>query len=166
MGMTIHLQSGTLLGLGAAVSWSVATILIKQWGEEFDTWVLTAYQMLFGGITLFVCSMLLEKPHFLISGTSITILLWLAIMASIVQFAGWFTVLRKGDPGKTSAFLFLAPLFGVLSGWLLLDEKLGVNVLFGGILTFIGIFLVNWNPLSRRESRLKKAYHINGESVQ
>ncbi|GEN83230.1 hypothetical protein SLU01_15420 [Sporosarcina luteola] len=86
----------------------------------------------------------MENPSFQVTALSITILLWLALMASIVQFAVWFYLLQTGEPGKTSAFLFLAPFFGVLTGWLVLDETIAWNVILGGVCIFIGIFMVNW----------------------
>lgn len=144
LGFQMQLTSGTLLGLGAAVSWSIGTILIKQWGSRFNVWVLTAYQMLFGGSILLLMGLTMESPLLVLNSASITIILWLAIMASIVQFAIWFYLINEGDPGKTSAFLFLAPFFGVLTGWVLLDELVEPYVYAGGALIFAGIFLVNW----------------------
>ncbi|MBT2636851.1 MULTISPECIES: DMT family transporter [unclassified Bacillus (in: firmicutes)] len=144
LGFHLQLTTGTLLGLGAAVSWSIGTILIKQWGSRFNVWVLTAYQMLFGGSILLLLGVTLEVPRLTINMVSVTVIFWLAIMASIVQFAIWFYLLNEGDPGKTSAFLFLAPFFGVLTGWVLLDEVVEWYVYAGGALIFIGIFLVNW----------------------
>lgn len=146
LGAKIDFQIGTLLGFLSAVSWAIGTLLIKKWGAHINTWVLTAYQMLCGGLILFIGSFLLENPSFQITTMSITILLWLALMASIVQFAIWFYLLQTGDAGKTSAFLFLAPFFGILTGWLLLDEIIDWNVIFGGGCIFIGIFMVNWIP--------------------
>ncbi|MGN7387456.1 DMT family transporter [Sporosarcina sp. SAFN-015] len=144
LGAQVDLKIGTLFGFLSAISWAIGTLLIKKWGVQFNTWVLTAYQMLFGGLILFVGSFLLEEPSFQITAISITILLWLALMASIVQFAVWFYLLQTGEPGKTSAFLFLAPFFGVLTGWLLLDEMIAWNVVVGGVCIFGGIFMVNW----------------------
>ncbi|UOR13675.1 DMT family transporter [Halobacillus amylolyticus] len=151
LGGQLHFQFGTLLGFSAAVSWAIATLLINRWGHLFDTWVLTAYQMLFGGLILLLGSAFLEQTHLVLNPTSIFIVLWLAVMASIVQFAVWFFLLKEGDPGKVSAFLFLAPFFGVVSGWLLLDEHIGLSLLSGGMMIFLGIFLVNWpEPATRR----------------
>lgn len=147
-----HLQwnAGTVFGVGSAVSWSIATMLVKKWGARFHVWVLTAYQMLFGGLLLLLMGVTLETPKLIINSTSILIILWLAIMASIVQFATWYYLLNQGDPGRTSAFLFLAPFFGVLSGWLMLDEAVESHVYFGGFLIFIGIFLVNWTYAGKK----------------
>ncbi|RSD28882.1 EamA/RhaT family transporter [Mesobacillus subterraneus] len=144
LGFHLQLTIGTLFGLGAAVFWSIGTILIKQWGHRFNVWVLTAYQMLFGGVFLLFMGLTLETPKLSITPFSIFIILWLAIMASIVQFAIWFYLINQGDPGKTSAFLFLAPFFGVLTGWVLLGEVVQWYVYVGGALIFMGIFLVNW----------------------
>lgn len=144
MGGHLDLKSGTILGFLSAVAWAIATLLVKVHGFRFDTWVLTAYQMLFGGLFLFVASFLLEDPFFIINGPSISILAWLAIAASVVQFSIWFYLLQKGNPERTSAFLFLAPFFGTLTGWLLLDEELSVALIAGGLLISLGIFLVNW----------------------
>ncbi|AOV08165.1 DMT family transporter [Sporosarcina ureilytica] len=144
----LDFQIGTLWGFLSAISWAIGTLLIKKWGSPINTWVLTAYQMLFGGLILLMGSFLLETPSFQITALSITILSWLVFMASVVQFSVWFYLLQTGDPGKTSAFLFLAPFFGVLAGWLLLDEKIDWHVMFGGVCIFIGIFMVNWTPNS------------------
>lgn len=154
LGLSLQWETGTLFGIGSALSWSIATMLVKKWGVRFNVWVMTAYQMLFGGLLLLVMGVTLETPKLIITPTSIVIVLWLAIMASIVQFASWFYLLNQGDPGRTSAFLFLAPFFGVLSGWVLLDEVVKWNVYFGGLLIFAGIFLVNWTFSVRRVSHL------------
>ncbi|ANU11085.1 hypothetical protein BBH88_12650 [Planococcus antarcticus DSM 14505] len=144
MGSHLDIQIGTLLGFLSAVFWAVGTLLIKKWGSAIDIWVLTAYQMLFGGLILLIGSVFLEASYFVLNTASISILLWLSIPASIVQFTIWFYLLQKGDSGKVSAFLFLAPFFGIISGWLVLGEEIGLPLLIGGSLIFVGIFLVNW----------------------
>ncbi len=149
LGFHLDLRFGTILGLLGAVSWSVATVLIKRWGPTFDTWTLTAYQMLIGGILLLGLSTLLEHPTFIVTWTSAAVVLWLAIMASIVQFTLWFWLLQHGDAAKTSAYLFLAPFFGVLSGWLMLGEPLTRAVAVGGLFIAAGIVLVNRPSLVR-----------------
>lgn len=143
VGAQIELKIGVLFGILSAVFWAISTLLVKKWGSLFNTWVLSAYQMLFGGLLLLLGSFILEKQVFILNGNSLFILLWLSFMSSIVQFAVWYYLLQKGDPGKTSAYLFLAPFFGVLSGWLLLGETLYPSIIVGGLFIIIGIYLVN-----------------------
>lgn len=144
MGGQLQLEIGTAFGLASAIFWAAGTLLIKRWGQHFDVWVLTAYQMLFGGVILLLLSALLENQQLAINTVSLSVILWLAIPASIVQFAVWFYLLQNGNPGKVSAFLFLAPFFGIISGWLVLGETIGLSLLLGGAFIFAGIFLVNW----------------------
>lgn len=144
MGFHLQMALGTWIGLFGAVSWAVATLLAKKWMPSFDVWVLTAYQMMAGGVILLLVSVSLEPLEFHFNGVSLFAILWLAIMGSIVQFAVWFYLLQHGDPGKTSAFLFLAPFFGILSGWMILGEEIPWFVWMGSFFIFIGIFLVNW----------------------
>lgn len=154
LGSHLQWETGTLFGIGSAVSWSIATLLVKKWGARFNVWVMTGYQMLIGGLLLLAMGVTLEVPKMVLTPASIAIVLWLAIMASIVQFATWFYLLNQGDPGRTSAFLFLAPFFGVLSGWLLLGEIVQWHVYAGGLLIFAGIFLVNWTFSAKRKQPL------------
>lgn len=160
MGAQIELKIGIFYGILSAVFWAIATLLANKWGVHFDTWVLSAYQMLFGGFLLLLSSFIVEKPFFILNSHSLLVLLWLSIMSSIVQFAVWYYLLQKGDPGKTSAFLFLAPFFGVLSGWLILGESLYLSIIVGGIFIIIGIYLVNSN-FQQKNHGVKRILKIN-----
>ncbi|MFD0693935.1 DMT family transporter [Paenibacillus sp. GCM10027628] len=155
-GLHMGIQPGTFISFAGAVSFATATLLLKRWGASFDMTVLAAYQMLSGGIALLILSAVTEHPYFTFNGSSVTILLMLVVMCSIVQFSLWFYLLRNGDPAKTSAFLFLVPLFGVLSSWLLLGEKVEWFVGLGGAFICAGIFLVNWDGKARSNVRIAK----------
>jgi drug/metabolite transporter (DMT)-like permease len=143
-GTGFDVSPGTFVGLLGALFFASATLLTKRWGEGFDSFVLAGYQMLAGGIGLFVLSAVSEHPHLTVNGTTIGVLLWLVLISSIGQFSIWFYLLQKSDPARTSAFLFLAPFFGVLGGWVLIGEPLHWYVGAGGALICLGIFLVNW----------------------
>ncbi|MDK8192769.1 EamA family transporter [Paenibacillus sp. UMB7766-LJ446] len=152
-GMHLSLNPGTGIGFGGAISFAVSTLLIKRWGAAHDTFVLTAYQMLAGGVVLLLLSVFTEQPHFIVNTTSIVVLVWLTIFCSIIQFTLWFYLLQNTDPAKTSSFLFLAPLFGLLSSFVLLEEHVGWIVGAGGVMICLGIFLVNRHP-NRHNSTL------------
>lgn len=153
-GFQLEVNIGSILCFAGAVCFAVATLLIKRWGPGFDMNVLAAYQMLAGGIAMLVISLFAEHANFNVNGHSVTVLLWLIIMCSIVQFSLWFYLLRNGDPAKTSAFLFLVPFFGVLTSWLLLGEHMEWYVGAGGALICIGVFLVNGEGKSASDKQM------------
>ena len=147
IGFHPYYQVGVWIALSGAVFWAITTLLVKRWSSFINIWVLTAYQMLIGGILLLFISEVFGHPYVVFNVSFILIVLWLAIMSSIVQFGIWFYLIQKNDPGKVSSFLFLAPFFGVLSGLILLREPITLEIIIGGLFIFAGIYLVN-----RRES--------------
>lgn len=150
MNVQVNIEIGLVFGLFAAFSWAVATLFVKLWGMHLDTWVLTAYQMLFGGIVLLILSIVLEIPSYIHHPTSVFVVVWLVVMASIIQNLLWFYLLKKDDPAKVTSFIFLAPFFGVCSGWFVLKEDLHFSVLLGGLFIILGIYFVN-RPITRDE---------------
>ncbi|MEO0546444.1 MAG: DMT family transporter [Pseudomonadota bacterium] len=58
-------------------------------------------------------------------------------------FAGWFWLLARYPSSDMASFGFLAPVFGVFFGWLILDETVGPRLVLALVLVAIGIVLVN-----------------------
>lgn len=143
-GLHLSLDPGTVFALAGAVCFTVATLIINRIGPAFDKRVLAAYQMLAGGILLLILSFAGEKPAFELNLASGLVIVWMVLFCSIVQFTLWFYLISHSDPGTTSSFLFLVPIFSVLCSWVLLGEHIDWYVYAGGALTCAGIFLVNW----------------------
>lgn len=143
IGFHPYYRIGVWIALSGAVFWAITTLLVKRWSRFINIWVLNAYQMLIGGILLLFISEAFGHPYVVFNVSFALIVLWLAIMSSIVQFGIWFYLIQKNDPGKVSSFLFLAPLFGVLSGLILLREPITLETIIGSLFIFTGIFLVN-----------------------
>ncbi|WP_447530496.1 EamA family transporter [Vreelandella sp. TE19] len=55
-------------------------------------------------------------------------------------------MLRRYRASQLGIFSFLAPLFGVIFGTLLLDETLSIHFLLGGGVILLGIVLVMRSP--------------------
>ncbi|WP_337995205.1 DMT family transporter [Paenibacillus qinlingensis] len=142
-------SSGTIIGLIGGLCWAIATLLIKKFNLSCSVWVLTAYRMLFGGILLTMANLLMEDIRFTYNFISVLSLTYLSLFGSIARFALWFYLLSKGDSTKTSAFHFLAPVFGVLFGYLFLAEPLHKEIAVGAVLVCVGIFLVSRSPYKK-----------------
>lgn len=68
------------------------------------------------------------------------------VVVVCIGFATWFWVLSNYPASDMTSFSFLAPLFGVLFGWLLLDEPLTWAIAIALLLVATGIVLVNRKP--------------------
>ena len=68
-------------------------------------------------------------------------ILFLAIFSTVVSYV-WFAdgILTIGA-GKSALYVYLVPIFGIYSGYLLLDEKLGASLLIAFVLIVGGVAL-------------------------
>ena len=79
-----------------------------------------------------------ELTPFIVSLFAIQVLLVVC-----VGFLTWFWVLSIYPASDMASFTFLTPLFGMMMGWLLLDEAVTWNLLLALVLVALGIVLVN-----------------------
>lgn len=74
------------------------------------------------------------------------ILVFQAVVVVGIGFSTWFWVLSKYPASDMASFGFLAPVFGVLLGWLMLGEDVGVWIVVALVLVSVGIVLINRKP--------------------
>ena len=104
----------SLLGWGACVAllgslcWSCNTVVTKQFKFDKGAWVLTGWQLLFGGIIMFLISQLLGERYHIgqLNGWGWVWFWWLVFPASIGSFGLWFSSLNLRGATISSSFLF------------------------------------------------------------
>ncbi|MGN8275147.1 DMT family transporter [Pseudomonas sp. SMN5] len=135
---------GVTLGLGAAVSWATATLIIKRNPVPVGTWTLSFWQLFIGALGALACALVAGEhwpDHLSIQQWGW--FAWLAIPASTGSFGLWFVALKRADATSISGWLFLAPMFAVLLSWVVLDIQLSVWQCIGGLLVAASIWLMN-----------------------
>lgn len=137
---------GVVLLLGGALAWASASIVIKRLGSV-DLLRLSCGQMLVGGVPLLLLGVVLEHrlPH--PTTASVLWFAFLVVPATAVNFVLWFRLLERYSATAMTSWLFLIPVFGVLSGAVLLDEPLTWRIAAGALLVIAGVLL------SQRQSR-------------
>jgi len=71
------------------------------------------------------------------------------IVVVSIGFLTWFWVLSIYPVANMAVFSFLAPVFGVFFGWLILDEKITLSIILALLFIAVGIVLVNWQPTKK-----------------
>jgi drug/metabolite transporter (DMT)-like permease len=131
---------GIALLLGGALAWASASIVIKRMGSV-DLLRLSCLQMIAGGLPLLVLGILAEHrlPH--PTAAAAGWFVFLVIPATAVNFVLWFGLLERYSATAMTSWLFLIPVFGVLSGALVLHEPLTWRILAGALLVVAGVLL-------------------------
>ena len=72
-----------------------------------------------------------------------------AVVVAFISYLAWYWLIHHYPASRIASFGFISPMFGVLFGYLLLDEALSLTFVLALLLVAAGIFLVN-RPVARR----------------
>lgn len=133
------------LVIGAALVWAVANILVKKLGP-IDGSQINGWMALFAAPQLFVASFVLENGQWAaLQAADLTlglVLLYQSVLVVVVGYGAWYAMMKRYDVNVFMPFTLLVPLFGVLSGVVVLGEQLTPALLIGGALTIVGVGIV------------------------
>ncbi|MDQ0300767.1 drug/metabolite transporter (DMT)-like permease [Salibacterium salarium] len=133
---------GIALILIASVSWAIANVYFRLKLSGTDSFAVTTFQMLTGALGLGVLALILEQGQNMEwTAESVFSIVFTGVIASAVCFSIWYYLLRVVNTITASISTLLVPVFGVLFGYLLLQEVLGTFMIFGAIFILSGIFI-------------------------
>ena len=144
-----HLDSVILLIAGSAV-WAVAQIMISRL-KGLSGITILAWVAIMATPQMFVASLLIEDGQWLAITTASfidwSIILYLALIMTVLGYSVWYHLLSSVDVSKVSPFLMLLPITSIIAGIVLLDEKLTSSMILGGLLIMSGVAstLISWN---------------------
>lgn len=138
---------GSMILLSTPVLWAAYSLLGKKIMEKYDPFLVVAYVTILGGLCLLPFSLAENSLHqvFIMSLYGWLAVLFLSFTCSLLGYYIWFYVLRQVRAAVTSSFLFAEPLVTVLFAVTFVGEKLSLPILAGGLLIFIGVYLVTWS---------------------
>ena len=137
---------GDLMALSAAMFWAATTLYVKRITEKvaLDHFQTLFAQLIYAFPVLAVGSVLFELPADL--NLNLVVLAALFYQSVVVAFASylvWFWLIQRHTVSRLAAFTFMAPLFTVILGGLVLDEPIVSLVWIGLACVAGGIYLVN-----------------------
>jgi drug/metabolite transporter (DMT)-like permease len=146
---------GILLSFGASWTWAFGTLYTKQQATAFNPYFSIGLQMVISGILL---SALAETtgnsiPYAHIPWQSWTAIAYLCTFGSVLSFIAYLYALQNLPTEQASVYAYINPVVAVLFGALLFNEKLTLFIGVGGVITLLGVRLINktYRKLSKKE---------------
>ena len=138
---------GVVLSVFAMLSWSTGTMFIARNKSNLNPYYATGWQMLISAVILFTISITTQNT---IPLQQVSLKIWLAIaylvgFGSIISFVAFVYSMKKLPAAISSLYAYINPLVAMVTASIVLNEKLTLNILWGAIVTLIGIFLVNYS---------------------
>ena len=139
---TLSLNKGDLLVFLCAVIFSVHILVIDYFSPTADGVKLSCIQFFVAGILCTIGAFLLETPSWdaLVSGA--VPVLYAGVMSCGVAYTLQIIGQRNLDPTVASLILSLESVVSVLAGWVILDQTMNGKEIFGCVLVFAAVILV------------------------
>lgn len=139
---TLSLNKGDLLVFLCAVIFSVHILVIDYFSPKADGVKLSCIQFFVAGIICTIGAFLLETPSWdaLVSGA--VPVLYAGVMSCGVAYTLQIIGQRNLDPTVASLILSLESVVSVLAGWVILDQTMNGKEIFGCVLVFAAVILV------------------------
>ena len=147
---------GDLLALGAAISFSVYSLVIKKINPTYSTWFITRKTFFYGILT--ALPFLLIEPEIAPLSTLTRAEVWgnlafLSLVCSLGAYVFMAVAVKAIGPVKTNNYLYLQPVVTMLAGMIILSEPVAWTGWLGCFLILGGLWL--GETLTRRAKRSK-----------
>jgi drug/metabolite transporter (DMT)-like permease len=135
--------------LGASLAWSGGSLLLQRRPPAAGPLVISAYQHLFGGLSLAGASLLIGEPFPQPSGLAWIGWAYLVVVGSLVAFTSYIIAVRHLPISVVMTYAYVNPVIAVILGRLVLGEQITAFIIIGMVLILIGVFGVFWNRFGR-----------------
>ncbi len=136
---------GAFFVIAAAFVGSIGTMMMRKM-PEINTFELQAWIAVLSFPPLLVFSLIFESNHLEIIQNASWVgwsgVLYTALGASLIGHAGMYYLLQRYEVGLISTLTLLAPVFGVLFGFLVWGDDLSVRFLIGGCIVLLGSLVI------------------------
>jgi drug/metabolite transporter (DMT)-like permease len=135
---------GDLLALAAAMFWGGIALLtrttrLSQCTPEMNL----LYQLAVSAVVLLAISPLFGDTIREVTPLVLGVFTFQVVVIVAIGFVVWFWILSVYPMSNMASFSLLAPLFGVLSGWLIFDDQISLTFVTALALVVGGIVLIN-----------------------
>lgn len=136
---------GIFISLAGTVCWALGTTFTKQQASVFNPYFSLGLQMMIAGITLTIFTSATGNsiPFLEIPWQSWLAIGYLVLFGSVLSFIAYIYALQHLPMEQASIYAYLNPIVAVILGAWIFNEKLSVFVAAGGLVTLLGVYLVN-----------------------
>jgi drug/metabolite transporter (DMT)-like permease len=135
---------GIIMTFVAIISWAAGSIWIKKHNSKSNPFLNAGLQMFFGGLFVLPLSFAFDDLTSVTwSAEAVYSLLYLIVFGSIIAYTCYSYALRNLPMTIVSLYAYVNPLVAVVLGWIVLNEKLNMQIGIAILITIAGIYIVN-----------------------
>ena len=147
---SFQLEAGALIIFLAAICISFYNAYQKKIHQRYSALQITVYTVLVGTIVLLIYTPGLFQAVSAAPASATLSLVYLGVFPTVIGFLSWNYALQHVSASVASSFQYLTPVFTVVIAWLWMSELPTTLTIVGGVLTVLGVIVVNTWGKQRR----------------
>jgi drug/metabolite transporter (DMT)-like permease len=149
----LSLNMGDVLVLLTPLFWQIAHVIGRKILEKTSTYVVTAGRTLYGGLLLFILTLIPGFGEFglLIDVGIVLIFVFQGILAFACSALVWYEAISRINLSKATAIIAPYPVFSVILAWIFLGETVSIYQMAGLAVIVVGIIFLSRIHSERRE---------------
>lgn len=136
---------GQIALLGSSLSYALGNVYSKRTIRGVPAMIPAVFQVTFALIIVSVIALVLERP-WVTSRPDLEAwfsVIWLGILGSGAAYLAYFRLLLVWGATRTALVAYVLPVVGIVLGFLVRQEPIGVTLIAGTALVIAGVALVN-----------------------
>lgn len=141
--LAVRFSIGDAWIVAAAISWTAYSVMLKRWPSTLGPAERLA-AIIFGGILVLLPFTALEwwfEPRHPIGAAALGLMILAALLPGVLSYTAYSFLQRELGASRTALLLYLAPVYGAFTAWLVLGELPGWYHLAGAALILPSIWL-------------------------
>jgi len=144
MNGSFYLEIGDALMILSALGFSVQILAVSRYSKRIDPVKLTLAQFIVEAMLATIVMLVLERPDLSSIHSALPAILYAGIFSSGIAYTLQSLGQKNLNPAIASIAMCLESVFGTLSGWIVLGQKLSLREATGCILMFVAIVLTQF----------------------
>lgn len=141
--LALGYTTGALAILGSAMAWALYTVVSKPLLERHGSLPFTAAVSIVGTALLAPA-----LPGFATTATAgglvlLAALVFLGLLSTFYGVSAYIYSLKRLSPTETMVYVFMAPVFALLTSYIVLGETVTIWAILGGVLVVVGVAWTN-----------------------
>ncbi len=134
---------GILLGLGAAFTWAVYSVVIGPLMQRYSPYRISAFTLLVGSVPLLLSALgqVVSQDWGSLGGLAWGAFVYSLLFSLVFTNITWFTAIDRVGASRASLYVNLQPFLGAFFALVVLSEEMGALQVAGGLVIGAGIVL-------------------------
>ncbi len=141
---SFYLEIGDALMILSALGFSIQILAVSRFSKRIDPVKLTLAQFIIEALLATIVMLVIEKPDLSSIHNALPAILYAGIFSSGIAYTLQSLGQKNLNPAIASIAMCLESVFGTLSGWIVLGQKLSLREAVGCILMFVAIVLTQF----------------------